>query len=35
MIEPSDIKTKLRVTQLLAGLKYAFEPLKAVPLRWI
>ena len=35
MIEPSDVKPKLRVTQPLAGLKYALKMLKTVPQRWI
>ena len=35
MIEPSDVKPKLRVTQPLAGLKYALKMLKTVPEIWI
>ena len=35
MIEPSDFKTKSRVTQPLVGLKYVLEMLKTVPQRWI
>ena len=35
MSDPSDVKPKLRVTQPLAGLRYALKTLKTVPQRWI
>ena len=35
MIDRATFKPKLRVTQPLAGLKYALKMLKTVPQRWI